>query len=355
MIKKKIIFYLPTLNVGGAERVTINILRYLDASKYEIHLVLVSKMGNFLDLVPSYVSIHDLGAGKTINSIFKLRQIIQKLKPDIVYSTLLRTHISLYFSTLMMKKKLKTIMRMPSSPKMMIKNKKFGLLFRYFLEKSLKNASLVIAQTPNMKDEIIEYHKVVEENIVVVINLLDTDLIEKSIINIENPFDPNYINVIASGSIRPVKGFDVLIRAFLKVYTRNKRFRLFILGNDNNNTLKEYKKIRKELGLDEVISFLGYQKNPYKYYYYSDLFVLSSRYEGLPNVVLENLYLEKPVVATRCMPFMNIIIEDKKNGLLVEVEDEEALSEAILNYQKIEKPTLFKMDQYSSIDDIFHV
>jgi glycosyltransferase involved in cell wall biosynthesis len=86
----------------------------------------------------------------------------------------------------------------------------------------------------------------------------------------------------------------------------------------------------KSLGIETEVIFLGFQKNPFKYMARSSLFVLSSLYEGFPNVILEAMALGLPVISTDCPSGPAEIIEDKKNGLLVPVKDEQALAGAII-------------------------
>jgi hypothetical protein len=83
--KIKIIYYLSTLNAGGAERVTVNLIRKLDREKFDIYLILVERVGPFLDLIPDYVKIVDLSVKKTLFSILKLKKEIKRIEPDIIY------------------------------------------------------------------------------------------------------------------------------------------------------------------------------------------------------------------------------------------------------------------------------
>lgn len=335
-MKTKILFFLPNLNGGGAERVSVNIMKKLDKNDFDIHLVLVKNMGEYLELIPSYINIHDLNFNATMYSIVTLRKKIKKINPDIIYSTLYRTHIALYIALLGILNKPKIILRMPNSPKLVLERKQISFLSKFLLDRALFKSNLVIAQTPEMKDEISKFHYIAQDKIHVLINPLDTKYIDMQICNINNPFDTKYINVIAAGRLMYQKGYDILIESFKNVYVNNNNYRLFIIGADYDNKQKEFVARVKELNLEGVISFLGFQKNPYQYYFYSDLFVLSSRWEGLPNTVLENMYLNKPIVATKCIPFMNELIRDGENGLLVNVENIEELSNAILNFKSIQ-------------------
>jgi len=202
-----------------------------------------------------------------------------------------------------------------------------------------------------MKEETEIYHHIKKGNIRVLINPLDIELIEDSLED-KSLFDKKYINVVASGRLSKEKGFDILIRAFQKVYIRNNNFRLYIIGPDYDNQEKKYEKLIEELDLSEIVNLLGFKTNPYKYYQHSDLFVLSSRWEGLPNAVLENIYLKKPIIATKCIPFMSQLIIDGENGFLVEVESIEELSDRILRYKEL-KDLGKKSFECSSVNSFF--
>ena len=357
MIKKKIIFFLQNLNGGGAERVSMNIINLLDKDKYEIHLVLVKKKGAYLNLIPSYVKVYELGFSKTMFSVFKLRKKINELQPDIIYSTLFRTHIAVHFALQGLAYRPKTIFRMQNSPKLVLENKRLPWIQRVFLEKALKHATKVIAQTPQMKEEVVFYHKVMAKKIEVFINPLDTKLIQKSIEGAKNPFDDRYINVVASGRVTYQKGYDILIKAFNKVSIANRNYKLFIIGETKTNKIEECRALVKKYHLEDVVHFLGFQSNPYVYYLHADLFVLSSRWEGLPNVVLESLYLNKPVVGTRCISFMETLIDDGKNGFLVDVEDSETLASKILDFQSLSTQGFgtFKLESTEQINHTFDI
>ena len=348
-------FYLPNLCGGGAERVSINILNRLNREKYELHLVLGIMEGEALHLLPQDIYVHNLDSARTIYSLFKLRKKIKEIAPDIVFSSLYRTHIALYFSLKTLIKKPKTILRMPSSPKLVFKYNEMSRAFKILLDMALKKADLVIAQTPEMKNEICKYHGINKNKIEVFINPLDTKMIDKKSSSTVSLFDKNYINIVASGRLSHEKGYDILLKAFSKVYQKDSKYRLYIIGADNANEMDKYQEIIKEHSLYDVVKFLGFQENPYSFYKHCDLFVLSSRREGLPNTVLENLYLKKPVVATRCIPFMEELIKDGENGFLVDVENIEQLANAILNFKNLSGSRGFINESILLNRDIFAI
>jgi len=354
MNRKKIIFFLPIMSGGGAERVTINIIKSLNRDYFEPHLVLGTKsLGNSLHLIPKNIYIYDLKTDKTIYSIFKLRKIIKKISPYFIYSSLNRSHIAINLALIGIgiKNRPKTIMRIPSSPKLVNKYIKTNSIFNFFLNKALQKADTIIVQTPEMREETEIYHNIEKSKIKVLINPLDIDLIKDSL-DEKNPFEKHHINVIASGRLSREKGFDILIKAFKEVYIKNNNFRLYIIGPDYDNQKKKYMELIRELDLANIVTLLGFKKNPYKYYQYGDLFVLSSRWEGLPNAVLENLYLKKPIIATKCIPFMSTLIADGENGFLVEVETIKPLANRILRYKELKNLGKANLNN-SSVNNFF--
>lgn len=352
-MKQKIVFFLPNLNGGGAERVAVNMIRQLDSEKYHIYLLLVQRVGEYFDDIPSYVEIIDLGVKKTILSIYKLRKEIKEIQPDVVFSTLYRTSVAIDLALIGEKKKPKIIFRNPTSPKLVIEEKSLGFIMKKLLEKSYRNADIILAQTPEMKEEISLYHHIDREKIKVYLNPLDTDSIDNKIRDIENPFTNEKINIVAAGRLSNEKGYDILLEALSRVVKKNNQYFLHILGNDGGEEWR-LRNIVKLLQLETYVKFWGFQNNPYKFFYFSDLYVLPSRREGLPNTVLENLYLEKPIIATNCIPYMYTLIKDNKNGFIVDVENIEDLAKSILNFNLLKTET-FNFMEKNSINDLFEV
>lgn len=347
---KKILFLEHTLNAGGAERVTATIIRSLDQSKFEIHLVIVSKLGELGHLVPENVKIHELEITHTRNALFSLRENLKCIKPDVVYASLPNTASLLTFSSYGFQ--IKKILRYPNLPSRQIKTKDlYG--WRRIISRFIYNRSdIIIAQNNEMAEELEQFFKIDKEKIKVIINPVDTKHIDESVENAENPFKNGKINVVASGRMHFQKGFDVLIESFAKVIERNEDFHLHILGRDVDNNKEKLEKRIAELKITNNTTFHSFQKNPYPFYKYCDLFVLSSRWEGLPNVVLECQYLGKPVVATRCIPVIERLINDGKNGFVVDVEDVDGLAQAILKFRQLKGEKIFR-DSIGEFEKLF--
>lgn len=139
-------------------------------------------------------------------------------------------------------------------------------------------------------------------------------------------FPPGRWLIGAVGRLSAEKGFDLLIRAVDQLLRRNYDVELVIVGEGDQETALQT--LITELGRQERMRLLGYRSDLRYLYEAMDVFALSSYREGLPNVVLEALALEVPVVATRVAGIPRLI-RDGENGLLVEPGMVEDLTRAL--------------------------
>ena len=167
-----------------------------------------------------------------------------------------------------------------------------------------------------------------ENKIAVIYNPVDIDEIERlSSEAVEHPWFREETPIIVSvGRLTKQKGYPHLINSFSLV---RKAFpcRLLIIGEGEDR--EKLLRMAREKALERDVEFLGFQKNPFKYMARASLFVLPSLYEGFGNVIVEAMALGLPVISTDCPSGPSEIIEDGKNGLLVPVGDEDALSRAM--------------------------
>ena len=332
----KILFTIPTLNGGGAERVFVNYIRSLNIERYDISLLLINKTGEFLKFIPKYVKILDIGKNKTRHGFFKLIKSIRTINPKLVVSTTNRMNILVLMVSFFISKQIKICLYEPSMPSAQFGNKYLPKYYLFLMKLIYRCSDYIIAQTNEMKNEISEYYVVKKEKILVTSNPIDTKLIDEQVSQFEYPYDKSDINIVTSGRIREEKGFDFLLRSFAKVVENNKKFKLHILGNVGDKSyLKGLQNIIKRSGLSNHVQFMGFKLNPFPYYKYADLFVLSSKWEGLPNVVLETLYLKTPVIVTNCIPYFYELINEGENGFIVEYGDEKDLAEKIQRYSDL--------------------
>jgi len=315
MKKQKILFTLPNLNGGGAERVIINIIKSLDKDKFDIKFLLIDKIGVYFEYVPDYVEIISLDVKRTRYALPKLIKAINAIKPDIVFSTLNRMNILVLIASYFTDKNIKIYIREPNLPSAQIKNNNLPLWQRAMIKILYPRAYKIVAQTDEMKSEIHKYFGIKKEKIVTLINPIDKETIDKNLKNAENPFEEGYENFVAVGRLSHQKGFDLLIEAFADVVKERANYRLYILGEGEDR--KKLEELIKKFKLENNVYLLGFQNNPHKYIKYSNGFILSSRWEGLPNVVLESLYIGTPVVMTKVNKYCERLIVENGYGAIL--------------------------------------
>ncbi len=328
-MKKRIAFIDQNLGCGGAERVLCTILRGLPVEQFDVHLILVGNVTDLMHLIPGHVNLHELGINNTRKALWPFVKKMREIKPEIVFTSLERTAILTICSRLFCFS-FKHIARYPTMPSAQIrsgepKDWRFQLTQKFF-----RLTDVAVAQTPEMAEELKNLLGIPVPKVRVISNPIDCITIDRAIRDAPSPFPrEGRINVVASGRLRYLKGFDVLIEAIGALRLRMPNLHLHILGHDSKGTKRKLQEQARKLGCDRYIHFHGYQSNPYIYYKNCDLFVLSSRYEGMPNVVLECLYLGVPVVATRCVPVIERLINEGRNGYLVDIEDVAGMTTAI--------------------------
>ena len=333
--RKKILFALPNLIGGGAERVLVNIINQIDTQQFKIYLLILNKQGPLYPCLSHKINIIDLNIKRTRYSLFKIIKTINRINPDMIFSTTQRMNVFILIASLFIKSKLKVFVREANMPSLLIKNKELTKINFILVKFLYKYAYKVIAQTDEMKKDIAKVYNLPEKKIHTIYNPLDYDFIDKSIEIDKSPFNHNYINIIASGRISKQKSYNVLIKAFSIALKKNNNFRLYILGDDTENLKDGLLNLVDSLNIIDFVFFEGFVNNPYPYYKYSDLFILSSSWEGFPNVVIENLYLGKPIIVTNCIKYLSNLIHDNDNGFIVDVGDYKGMADRILKYKNL--------------------
>ncbi len=157
--------------------------------------------------------------------------------------------------------------------------------------------------------------------------IVTADMLERAAEPVDHPwFAEDQPVFVAAGRLRPQKDFPMLIRAFAQMRSRHQA-RLLILGEGPDR--EPLQALIDELGLSDDVELHGYTSNPYAFFARATAFVLSSRWEGLPTVLIEALACGAPVIATDCPSGPQEILADGRFGRLVPVGDERTMAEAL--------------------------
>ncbi|MCO6563921.1 MAG: glycosyltransferase [Apibacter sp.] len=316
---KTILFILPDLNMGGAERIITLLINNLDKNKFTPKLLLMRREGYYLELLDKNIEIIDIKTPRIRNAFFPILNVIRTLKPDIVFGGW--GEISAYLAPIIpFFPKIHFVARETNIVSQHVTRSEIRFFYRFY-----NNFHTIIAQSDDMKNDLINSLKIRENKIIKINNPVDVDIIEeKSLETMIHPFSEGYKNVLAIGNLSYRKGFDNLLKVFSHLKSENIFLNIIGEGNDREKLVE-----LKETLQVENVKFLGKITNPYPYLKNADLFILSSRYEGFPNVLLEAGATGTFSLANNCKGGINEIIEENVNGRILKVEDHENFAEQI--------------------------
>ena len=327
LVKIKIAFVINSLRIGGAAKMVRFVANAVSDSFKEVHLI--SLFGTEKSGLNSNVICHnlniDLSGNKLLRrfiTINKIRGCIKEIEPDIIcafvsdvaYLTRIAT---LGFDVIMTTAERGDPNSEPWWAKPIIKwaYKKSDYCFfqlqqaRDYFGESLKKKSFIIPN-PFVPDKSVQPFKGERNK-----------------------------TIVSAGRFTWQKGFDTLIRAFKLVYDKHPNYTLVIYGEGPLES--EYRSLTEKLGIQDIVSFPGYVKNVAQSIREDGIFVLSSRYEGIPNALIEAMSVKLPVVTTDCAPGGGNFLTNKgERGLLVPIDDVEKMSDAInqiIDNEKLQK------------------
>jgi len=327
-----IALFLPNLGGGGAERVFTNLANAFVEKGMVVDFVLGKAEGPNLSQIDRRINVVDLGTNTVYGWLRPMKSYLKERHPELVLSALHHANLTALWANMLSGTKTRIIVSVHGTMSHDIgKSKKklakaIPLLVRAFYPKADK----IICVSNGVAQELINKYHLPKNKVQVIYNPVVTeDMFKKAEEPLDHPwFQPGQPPVILGvGRLHPQKDFPTLIKAFALVRKKTEA-RLMILGEGSERAKLE--QLVKQLGLQNDICMPGFVDNPYKYMKHSSVFVLSSRWEGLPTVLIEALALGLPVVSTDCPSGPAEILEGGKWGRLVPVGTPEALANAIL-------------------------
>lgn len=324
MYRKKILFVIPDLSGGGAERVFLHLVNNIDRNRFQPVLVLLRKQGAYLEYLAKDVPVLDLNC-RLMVSLPKIIATVSKQKPDCILSTIGCLNIVIGFVRIAFRQQnIQFIVRESNLPLERKMHNRHPFNADCLHKIAYRMCHKVICQSQDMMDEVRRIYRVPDSKLVRIHNPVDTCWLRRQAQQTSLGRD-NRVSVVAMGKLHPQKGFDLLLSSV--ALARNNGIHLHILGDG-----PEKERLRQqavELRIHRQVTFHGFQKNPYPYLARADAFVLSSRYEGFPNALLEAIALGRPAIAFDCRGGIREIIKDGVNGILVPNGDLASLAGAM--------------------------
>ncbi len=295
-----------------------------------VDLVLNKADGPYLGLVPPQVRIIDLEAPRMIQGLPKLVGYLKREKPAAMLTTLHYNIEIAIVAKLLARVNTRLLVReantLSNQSKYCKTDRWSGPLAKWLYPL----ADEVLAVSYGVAEDLSKVTGMSTDRIKVVYNpVITPSLIENSKAVLDHPWllDKDVPVVLGVGRLSEQKDFSTLIKAVSQV-RKQRPVRLLILGTGPDR--ESLRTLASSLGIEADVGFLGFVKNPYAYMKQSDVFVLSSKWEGLPNVLIETMAVGTPVVSTQCPSGAVEILADGKYGDLVEIGDAQGMALAIL-------------------------
>jgi len=314
---QKIFLIIPTLTKGGAERVVSLLSQEFERMDYEVKIVVFNNKveykygGEIININAPASSNYFVKLLRLFQRTFRLKRIFKKENPDYIFSF---TESANFPCILTGKKIIISIHTNPSRNCNRLQKIFIRFLYKFSNVKKVVAVSKEIEKILNrdyrLKNTFTIYNPVVID---------DRYKIQEDL----SEYQPYILSV---GRLEKPKNFEMLIKAYSKTKA-NKEAKLLIIGEGSQK--QELEKLIHNLNLEGKVFLPGKKDNIRDYYLQSEIYVLSSKYEGFPMVLVEALSNRCACIATNCETGSSEIIKSDFNGLLVENENEDALAEAI--------------------------
>ena len=310
---KKILFILPSLKAGGAERIVSFLANNFDQNVFEIKIAVIGfkkdAVYNLDDLDVTFFN-----QDRILNAIIPLFKSIKNENPDIVFGSIRHVNILLGIYNLIFKN-VRFIVREASVMSIMSKFSNSKNQTPNFLVKFLYNKlDAIVCQSNDIKKDL-KYELGIRESKLITINNPITQIKQLSTNKTEYP---EIIKFITIGRLSEEKGYLRILKGLAKV--KNYSYLYTIIGSGPLEL--KIKNLANEVGILDKIKFIAYTSKVLDFLSNSDFFIQGSYVEGFPNAVLESCSVGTPVLAFNCPGGTKDIIEDGINGFLAVTEDD---------------------------------
>lgn len=326
-----LVIVLHDVRGGGAERAMLRLAKgFMDAG-LRVSLVLIQGAGEYLNDLPAGIDLHVLNGSSVLASIGKIGRKVRELRPRAVLAALTHVNVATCIARMLYFRHIPTFI----SERNQISEKRAtarGLreVITFAMVPTLyRQANGIIAVSDGVADDVRALARLPASRVHYVHNpVYDRTILDRAAQPSPHPWleDGGAPVIIAVGRLHPQKDFAVLLEAFIR-HRQQHPARLIIFGEGPERSKLETVAAASGYGTD--ISLPGFCANPFAAMARADLLVLSSRWEGFPNVLVEAMSCACPVVATNCPSGPSEILDHGRYGPLVPVGDAAGLATAI--------------------------
>ncbi|WP_282607897.1 glycosyltransferase [Pelagibius sp. Alg239-R121] len=318
-----ILFVLPNFRMGGAERVILTLLSLLDRHRFAPELVVFDGKGEFADLLPKDIMLHDLGATRLRSALWPLLCVIRKRRPDLIFSSHSYVNLALLASRVALPKLTRVVVREPSTPSKSLPDTNYGRFLSLGYHALFRRADTVICLNREVERDLSSGYGVDLSRLVLLPNPVAVASLRQSAANLSHDESPGR-RLVAAGRLSHAKGFDTLLGA---LSATSEDVFLTIYGDGPEESA--LRSLCRKLGLDKRVRFAGFEKHLAPALAGADAVIVPSRWEGFPNIVLESLACGTPVISTRDAGGVIELSNEISSDALTLVSSEQELAEEI--------------------------
>ena len=350
--QKRLIIFMPSMDGGGVEKNLVIIANFL--SKYIKYLTLITFDDGFNKQFSKRIKIINFKkqGNKKYSKYIKYLVCLFILSKEILINkntSVLSFQANIYCLILSKILGFNTVIRSNSSPTGWTNNLVKKTIFKIFF----KFAKKIIVNSKEVKKEIDKEYNVKSEVIYNPLNVVEIHKKSKERININFFKKQKTLKIINIARFTDQKDHLTLLKAFKDV-AKTIQVRLLIMGYGANKKIIDDFILNNKL--NKIVKVIPFQKNPYKYLKQSDLLVLTSIYEGLPNVILEAMSLKKFVISSNCPTGPKEILENGRLGMLFKIKNYKQLTNKILEFKRKERFYQKKTEAaYASLERFDHL
>jgi len=330
---QRIALFVPSLHGGGAERSAANLAGGMAARGIQVDMVLARARGPYLESLSGDVNVIDLKSSRVLFALPGLVRYLRNNRPHALISFMDHANIIALMARNLSGARTRVIGTVRTDHSARRRHERDGFRQRivmWITQRVYRSLDDVVAVSRGVARSIAEHTRIPLKSIRVIYNPIVTpELLARA----QEPPGPEWRDderplVVGVGRLSAAKDFDTLIRAFADVRAKRPS-RLLILGEGECRARLEG--LVRELNLGDDVSLPGFVTNPHAYLARADVFVLSSRWEGLPGVLVEAMACGTSVVSTDCPSGPDEILVDGAFGPLASVGDPSALATVILH------------------------
>lgn len=292
--RPRVLLLIPHLRGGGAEQVARLLAQGLSTEKYDVHLAVVTDACIRAGSLPPQVKVQALGARNVRSSALKVLRLVWRLRPAVILSGMAHLNFLVLLLRPLLPRSTRVLVRQNATVSLTLASSNLPAYTHVLYKILYRRADRVICQSSAMARDLAYTTGTRTDRITVLPNPVDMEGIRAARRTPIRWVGPGP-HLLAVGRLSHEKGFDLLLRALSIVRESFPSISLTIAGTGPEE--EALKLDCRALGLEDSVSFAGYLDSPYPLFPGANLFVLSSRYEGMPNALLEAAAADLPIVA----------------------------------------------------------